>query len=109
MEFTVELQGNNKIVRFMGNMDVHNVHKIEKTFLEELKKVGQKNIILDLKQVNFVSSAGLRILVAAMKVATEQNSSLVLTCLNPPVQKVFEIVDMNSMFQVRNSVEEALI
>jgi anti-anti-sigma factor len=108
MDFQVEHIKNCNIIRIIGNMDVHGIHKLEKGFMEELRKYHSSKIIIDLSKVDFVSSAGLRVLVAALKISQEQSNSLVLSGLKSSVQKVFEIVDMNSMFQIRKTLEDAL-
>lgn len=108
MEFKVEVRDHAKIIYIFGNMDVHSIHKIEKIFLQEIQKNDSESIILDLENVPFVSSSGLRILVASLKFAKEQENKLFLTNLNPAVEKVFEIVDLNTMFHIRKTIEEAI-
>lgn len=108
MEIQTEQTFGNTIIRLIGNMDVHAVHKIEKQFMDELSSYSRTKIIIDLSRVDFVSSAGLRILVGALKICKEKDNPLILCCLKPSVQKVFEILDMNSMFEVRKTVSDAI-
>ncbi len=108
MEYQIEIRNTTKILHLIGSMDVHSIHKIEKAFLLEIQKNDADTIVLDLGDVPFISSSGLRILVAALKYTTEQEKSLYLTNLRPAVEKVFEIVDLNTMFSIRKSVEELI-
>lgn len=108
MEFKVEIREHSKIIYIMGNMDVHSIHKIEKVFLQEIQKNDTETIIINLENVPFVSSSGLRILVASLKHSKEQENKLILTNLKPAVEKVFEIVDLNTMFHIRKTMEEAI-
>lgn len=108
MEFIVEKKNGHKVIKFIGNMDVQGVHKIEKQLLEDVKKEKNLRIVFDLSKVDFISSAGLRVLVASLKASQENDSQLILSGLKPSVQKVFEIVDMSSMFQIRKTLDEAI-
>ncbi len=108
MEYIVERLENYKVIKFIGNMDVHSVHKIEKSMMEEVKKESKVNLVMDLSKVDFVSSAGLRVLVATLKICQELGSNLTLCGLKPSVQKVFDIVDMNSMFQIKSNLDEII-
>lgn len=108
MDFQLEELKNANIVHFYGNMDVHGVHKIEKSFLELINKICTGKVVFDLSGVDFISSAGLRILVSSLKKIQENRGSLVLTGLRPPVEKVFDILDMNSMFSITKTLDEAL-
>ncbi|WCL47843.1 anti-sigma factor antagonist [Leptospira sp. GIMC2001] len=109
MEFQKEIIKDNKVLKIIGNMDVHNIHKAEKLLMEEFRKKDCKHLIIDLTKVDFVSSAGLRVIVAALKITNELEITLSLSGLNSSVQKVFEIVDMNSMFRIRKTYEDALV
>ncbi len=108
MEFFIEAKNSVHVVRFEGNMDVHGIHKIEKSFLESITKIASGKIIIDLSHVDFISSAGLRVLVATLKKIQECGGSLALVGLKPAVQKVFDIVDMNSMFTILKTLDEAI-
>lgn len=108
MEYAIDLKNEKRIVKFIGNMDVHGVHKIEKPLMDDIRKLEENTIIFDLSKVDFVSSAGLRVLVASLKIIQEKKAQLVLCGLKSSVKKVFDIVDMNSMFLIRDNLEEAL-
>jgi anti-sigma B factor antagonist len=49
-------------------------------------------LVLDLGEVTFVSSAGIRVILAARKQMTERGGSLLMANLQPPVAKAFEII-----------------
>ncbi|GLQ28645.1 STAS domain-containing protein [Sulfitobacter pacificus] len=64
-------------------------------------------VVLDLTQVGFVDSSGLGAIVATMKhLAPERR--LVLAGLTPPVEKVFRLTRMDSVFQIHLTLEDAL-
>ncbi|GAA6175669.1 STAS domain-containing protein [Sulfitobacter pacificus] len=64
-------------------------------------------VVLDLTQVGFIDSSGLGAIVATMKhLAPERR--LVLAGLTPPVEKVFRLTRMDSVFQIHLTLEDAL-
>jgi anti-sigma B factor antagonist len=51
-----------------------------------------KVLVLDFAEVTFVSSAGIRVVLAARKQLADRGGSLLMANLQPPVAKAFEIV-----------------
>lgn len=64
-------------------------------------------VVLDLNHVTFIDSSGLGAIVAAMK-SLAPARRLVLAGLTPPVDKVFRLTRMDSVFGVFGTVEAAL-
>ncbi|PJZ69510.1 sulfate transporter [Leptospira perolatii] len=108
MELTVEIKGNSRIIHLIGNMDVHNTHRIESAFMDHIRKSTEPNVILDMSNVEFVSSAGLRVIVGSLRISKEKDIQLKLAALKPAVRKVFEIIDMDSLFKIYDTLEAAL-
>ena len=65
-------------------------------------------LIADLSGVEYLSSAGLRVLLQAMKQAQKAKGKLVLHGLNARVAEVFEISGFNSILTVCGTRDEAL-
>ncbi|EMK01871.1 STAS domain-containing protein [Leptospira sp. WS58.C1] len=108
MELTVEIKGNSRVIHLIGNMDVHNTHKVEQAFMDHIRKATESNIVLDMSNVEFVSSAGLRVIVGSLRVCKEREIQLKLAALRPAVRKVFEIIDMDSLFRIYDTVDSSL-
>jgi anti-anti-sigma factor len=51
-----------------------------------------KTLVLDLAELTFVSSAGIRVVLAARKQMADRGGSLLMANLQPPVAKAFEII-----------------
>lgn len=64
-------------------------------------------VFLDLQDVEFIDSSGLGALVATLKNVTPDRK-LVLIGLTPPVQRVFELTRMNSVFSMFATVDAAM-
>jgi anti-anti-sigma factor len=65
--------------------------------------------VLDLSGVDYISSAGLRVLMLARKQAKVQGGTLVVAGLTPVVKEIFEISRFTVVFEVFGSVRDALV
>ncbi len=88
-----------QIVEIVGRLD--NTHAaILVGHAEEALARGRPHLILDMSAVTFINSAGLRALVQIVKRAVAANGSL--TIMNPsgPVEKVLELVGLDTVFRI---------
>ena len=69
---------------------------------------GDTAILLDLKDLEYISSAGLRVLLLAGKELKAKNGQLSLCALKENVREVFEISGFITLFPVHGSVDEAI-
>jgi anti-sigma B factor antagonist len=67
-----------------------------------------KNYVIDLKQVDFMDSAGLGTLIAVLKRITEAGGDMKIACLQKKPRMVFEITRAYKVFEIYDSVDEAL-
>jgi anti-sigma B factor antagonist len=88
-----------------GSLDSTTAPTLERE-LTPLISGAIKTLVLDMEGVTFVSSAGIRVILAARKQMADRKGSLLIANLQPPVAKAFEIVraipDMNIF---RNTAE----
>ena len=91
-----------------GRIDVHLSTEIEKQINDIIDKFSDKSLIINLEDVEYMSSSGLRVLVASMRILKSNNKNLRLCNLNTAVKKVFEVVELMDMFDIYSSEKEAL-
>ena len=89
-------------------------HDSCETFGAELKPllddvVAGRRIVLDLSALEYVSSAGLRLLLLAGRQASEQGGKVVIAALRPLVAEIFHISRFSMLFEIHPGVREALI
>ncbi len=63
--------------------------------------------IVDLAQVDFIDSAGLLSLVSGLNAANRKNCRLVFCNLRPSVRLIFEITQLDSVFELFDTFSEA--
>jgi anti-anti-sigma factor len=69
---------------------------------------GQDRLVLDFRAVEYISSAGLRVLMLAAKQAKAQGGAFALAALQPIVREIFEISRFTLVMKVFGTVDEAL-
>lgn len=67
-----------------------------------------KNYVIDLEQVDFMDSAGLGTLIAVLKRVTEQGGDMKIANLQKKPRMVFEITRAYKVFEIYETVEEAI-
>jgi len=106
MELQVKTEGENCIVSVQGNRIDAAVALDFKEAVRRETDAGSARVVLDLTQVAFIDSSGLGAIVACMKhLAPERR--LILAGLTPPVEKVFKLTRMDSVFEIYLTLEEA--
>ena len=69
---------------------------------------GQIKLLIDLTKLDYISSAGLRVLLVAAKQLQQKNGQIVLCSMTVGVKEVFEISGFSSIFKIFPTVSEAL-
>ena len=88
MMIEIKKNGDETTIEVVGRLDTTTAPSLEKTINEDI--AGTKNLILDLKGLEYISSAGLRVLLGAQKKMQKIGSMKVINvCEN--VMEVFEI------------------
>ena len=87
---TIEIKKNNQetVIEIVGRLDTITAPALDKTINEDIGDA--KNIVLDVKGMEYISSAGLRVLLAAQK-KMQKIGSMKLTGVCEEVMEVFEM------------------
>ena len=67
-----------------------------------------KDVVVSLEQVDFLDSSGLGTLIALLKRVSERGGDLKIACLSKKVRMVFEITRAYKVFEIVDSVDEAV-
>ena len=88
MMIEIKKNAENTIVEIVGRLDTTTAPSLEKTLNDDMGDT--KNLILDLKGLEYISSAGLRVLLAAQKKMQQVGAMKVINVCEE-VMEVFEI------------------
>jgi stage II sporulation protein AA (anti-sigma F factor antagonist) len=107
MEIQVRNEGTATIVAVSGKMDAVTAPEYEQR-LRELMAAGGKRFVNDFSELVYISSAGLRSILATAKALKAQDGVLSFCGIRGPVKDVFEISGFGSLFQLHDSLDSAL-
>ena len=107
MEITNRDEGEVKVVELEGNIDTNTSPTVQ-DHLTVLINKGSSKILINFEKINYISSAGLRVLLATAKQLRAKQGDLRLCNLSQNVHDVFEISGFSSILSVHGTEAEAL-
>ena len=95
------------VVTLTGRLDSGTAQSAEDNFVRALGD-GATRIAIDLSQVDYISSAGLRILLVIAKKLQQSKGKIVLFGLVANVREVFSISGFDKIFAIRPDIASAV-
>jgi anti-anti-sigma factor len=100
-------QNDVSIIRVGGYIDTTTSAELERA-LDGLLKSGVFRIVIDLGNVDYISSAGWGIFISEIKGIRERGGDLKLAKMIPDVYEVFELLEFHYILKAFDSIEDAL-
>lgn len=107
MDISVTDIGPVKVFRLDGNLDTNTSSEAQEHLSHQINE-GATKVLVNLEKVDFVSSAGLRVLLATAKQLGTVGGALRISDLNETVKEVFEISGFSTILDVFSTETEAL-
>jgi len=106
MEISRNINGAAMVLSVAGRLDSNTAARLEEVLAEDtVRKHGA--LVLDLAGLDYVSSAGLRVLLKAAKASRAAKTKLALASVRSSVQEVLDISGFAPLFVIAGTVEEA--
>ena len=107
MKITSEKIGDVLVIGIAGRLDANTSTELQEHILTKID-VGGTNLAIDFSQVDYISSAGLRVLLMAAKKINASAGKMGLFALKDQIKEVFDIAGFTAIFQIFQSRDEAL-
>ena len=107
MEITTKDMNEIKVLQFQGHLDSNTSQEAEK-FLNDLLGQQAKKILVDFEKLDYISSAGLRVLLSTAKQLKTVDGKLRLCNLNETVQEIFDMSGFSTILEVFRTEAQAL-
>ncbi len=107
MEITTAAREDATIVSVIGRIDTVSAPELEQA-IHQIIENGRRKILLDFSRVSYISSGGLRVLLATAKRLKDPGDRYGLCCLSGEVHKVIRLAGFTSIFSIFASEGEAL-
>ena len=95
-----------QIITPQGRLDAAGTRPLE-VELKQLIAAGETRLIVDLEKTRYISSNGLRVLLAALKQAKKRGGTLKLCGLAARLQEIFAMAGFDRLFEVFETCEQA--
>jgi len=94
-----------KWLHLKGRIDSMSAVEIQQR-VEELILAGERILITDFEEVNYISSAGLRVFLAAQKQLGKGGGEIILFKIPPKVLRIFEMSGFEQLFRITSSKKD---
>ena len=108
MRLELETIGEVAVARLEGRVDANSSRDLGDA-LDPLARNGDGDLVLDFSDVDYISSAGLRVLLAAYRALSGQDRALILAACNPDVLDVITLTGFDKILKLAPSVDAALV
>ena len=106
MDITETKQGEVTVIALAGRLDSSTSTQLEQYILPRI--VDKARLIVDFSALDYISSAGLRVLLLAAKKVKQADGRLALCALKEHIREVFEISGFLAILDVRPTQADAL-
>ncbi|MBM3266780.1 MAG: STAS domain-containing protein [Candidatus Sericytochromatia bacterium] len=96
-----------QVITLAGEIDAQTLPPLE-TALQDLVDNGHYRIVLDFRQVPFIASAGLGVLMSVIGTIQDNGGDLVIAGAQPDVYRTFDLLDFTTLFKFTESVDQAV-
>ena len=107
MEATVEEKGDIVVIRVKGRLDAASSPQLEKK-INSIIEAGHFKLMLNMAEVDYLSSAGMRLMLSVSKKLKHLEGKVVACSLNDDVVEVIKMAGFQQVLEIYPSEEEGL-
>lgn len=108
IKFQENEEDNKLIIRISGRLDATSSPKLEKKLTQRINS-GYKQLLLDFSAVEYLSSAGMRLLLSFTKKLKNEKGALVLFGLTKGIMDIIKMGGFESILDICENEKEALL
>ena len=94
------------MIKLIGRIDSNNASQFEKEIMDQVANTPVEEIILDASELEYISSAGLRVL---MKLRKTMNKAVPVVNVSSDVYEIFEVTGFTDLLNVKKKLREVSV
>src|SRR5437763_7660145 len=106
MDISTTKDGEILVVGLKGRLDANTAPSLEEKFIGLIDS-GEKRFVVEFTELDYISSAGLRVLLMAAKRLKNLSGRIVLASLKDHIKEVFDIAGFSSVLTIYPSEKDA--
>jgi len=95
------------VICICGRLDAYASSEVEKK-LNGLIDAAQVRLVVSFDKLEYISSSGLRVLLATLKRVRKQQGDIRLACVKPSIKEVFDMAGFTQLFTILDMEEAAV-
>lgn len=107
MEISQDTQGGFTVMTLNGKLDTVSSPEVQSALLAALES-ADKGVVIDMAEVAYVSSAGLRVMLIGGKTAKSKGKVFRIAGLKPAVAEVFKMSGFDRLLEIHPDVAKAV-
>lgn len=108
MDLQIKVEDKYLVIYLTGPVDARSAREVEESLERIISYHQDKDIIISLADVRYMSSSGLRIFISIKNSLIDSTQKLRLCALSEPVNRVFDVTRVAELFDIYPSEEEAV-
>ena len=95
------------IFKLTGRLDSNTSPALEEKIFEAIGS-GSRQMVVDFEDLDYISSAGLRVILKTTKALKRSDGKIILCSMQDYVREVFEIAGFDSFLPIAGKLDDAL-
>jgi anti-anti-sigma factor len=95
------------VLDIKGEVDAYTAKVLDKTLMDLLNK-GQLRIVMDVSEMSFISSAGIRAILYAHREAVQLGGVVRIAGPTDRIRRIFEIAGFPELIEITDELQEAI-
>ena len=104
MQLTSFLENGNLTILLSGEIDHHRAKDCIREITGKIEAYNPNNCVLDFRDVTFMDSSGIAVVINALRHMTRIEGTLQLDCIGPQPMKVFRASGIDKLVQIKETV-----
>lgn len=96
------------IVRLKGELDHHTADRVKTKLEEAMRKYPVQHMILSMKQLTFMDSSGLGVIIGRYKQITGRGGKLIICDISPAIYRLIEMSGLFKIVSIQENEQVAL-
>ncbi|AVF23451.1 anti-sigma F factor antagonist [Paenibacillus larvae subsp. larvae] len=96
------------IVRLQGELDHHTADMVKTRMEEAIAKGDARNLVLSLRDLSFMDSSGLGVILGRYKQITGRGGKMIVCDVNPSIYRLFELSGLFKIVAIEDNERKAI-
>lgn len=106
-KISIEQLGEISVVKLSGYLDAHTAPRLEQK-LKELTESGKYKILVDFKELTYISSAGLGVFMGSIEECRENKGDIKMCQMQENVYTIFDLLGFPMLYDIDNDMQSLI-